>query len=313
MHHDHSHDHHGHHHHGHHHHGHIHEHADIRPLRIAVTLTSVVFLAQVIGGFLSGSLALLSDAGHVLVDLASLLIAFFGLRFAAKARGEHDVRYTFGLRRVEILAALTNGFLLIGICIYIVIEAVRRMMGDGHGHVDSDLMLYVAIVGFIANAISAFYLHRSEHITTRSAYLHVITDLLSSLGVIIAAIVIEVTGWELIDPLISIVIAIMITRGAVRVIRQAAVILMESAPSQISPVEMRQVVAGLPGVIDVHDVHVWQLGMKEYSASLHVVSDLPTDDVVSSVRAALHDKYGLSHITVQVESSSTAKGECGAC
>ena len=242
-----------------------------------------------------------------------LLIAYFGLRFAAKAKAEHDVRYTFGLRRIEILAALTNGFLLIGICIYIVMEAVRRMMGDEHSHVDSELMLYVAIVGFIANAISAFYLHRSEHITTRSAYLHVITDLLSSLGVIIAAVVIELTGWELIDPLISIAIAIMITRGAVRVIRQAAVILMESAPSQISPVELRQVVAGLTGIVDVHDVHVWQLGMKEYSASLHVVSDLPTDDVVSSVRAALHDKYGLSHITVQVESSSTAKGECGAC
>jgi len=312
MRHEHSHDHHGHDHHGHHHH-HVHDHADIRPLRIAVTLTSVVFLTQVVGGFLSGSLALLSDAGHVLVDLASLLIAYFGLRFAAKARGQHDVRYTFGLRRVEILAALTNGFLLIGICIYIVIEAVRRMLGDEHSHVDSELMLYVAIVGFVANAISAFFLHRSEHITTRSAYLHVITDLLSSLGVIIAAVVIKLTGWELIDPLISIAIAIMITRGAVRVIRQAAVILMESAPSQISPIEMRQVVDELTGIIDVHDVHVWQLGMKEYSASLHVVSDLPTDDVVSSVRAALHDRYGLSHITVQVESSSTAKGECGAC
>lgn len=305
---------HGHHHHdGHLNHGHIHEHADIRPLRIAVILTSVVFLTQVIGGFLSGSLALLSDAGHVLVDLASLLIAYFGLRFAAKAKAEHDVRYTFGLRRIEILAALTNGFLLIGICVYIVIEAVRRMMGHGHSHVDSDLMLYVAVVGFIANAVSAYFLHRSEHITTRSAYLHVITDLLSSLGVIVAAVVIKLTGWELIDPLISIAIAIMITRGAVRVIRQAAVILMESAPSEISPIEMRQLVAALDGVIDVHDVHVWQLGMHEYSASLHVVSDAPTDQVVAAVRSALHDSYGLDHITVQVESSATAKGACGSC
>ncbi|MFM8771834.1 MAG: cation diffusion facilitator family transporter [Candidatus Kapaibacterium sp.] len=267
-----------------------------------------------VGGFLSGSLALLSDAGHVLVDLASLLIAFFGLRFAAKARNEHDARYTFGLRRIEILAALTNGFLLIGICIYIVIEAVRRMMGDGHSHVDSDLMLYVAIVGFIANAISAFYLHRSEHITTRSAYLHVITDLLSSLGVIIAAIVIEVTGWELIDPLISIAIALMITRGAVRVIRDSSIILMESAPSEISPVKVRDVVASLPGIIDVHDVHIWQLGMNENSASLHVVSDGATDDVVATVRAAMQQHFELSHVTVQVESSSAVeKGACGAC
>lgn len=312
--HHHGHGHHHHDHHGHHHHGHIHDHADIRPLRIAVVLTSVVFFAQMIGGFLSGSLALLSDAGHVLVDLASLLIAFFGLRFAAKARTEHDARYTFGLRRIEILAALTNGFLLIGICIYIVIEAVRRMLGDGHSHVDSDLMLYVAIVGFIANAISAFYLHRSEHITTRSAYLHVITDLLSSLGVIIAAIVIELTGWELIDPLISIAIALMITRGAVRVIRDSSIILMESAPSEISPVKVREIVAALPGIIDVHDVHIWQLGMNENSASLHVVSDASTDEVVATVRAAMQKHFKLSHVTVQVESSSAVeKGACGAC
>jgi len=248
------------------------------------------------------------------VDLASLLIAFFGLRFAAKARTEHDARYTFGLRRIEILAALTNGFLLIGICIYIVIEAVRRMLGDGHSHVDSDLMLYVAVVGFIANAISAFYLHRSEHITTRSAYLHVITDLLSSLGVIIAAIVIELTGWELIDPLISIAIALMITRGAVRVIRDSSIILMESAPSEISPVKVREIVAALPGIIDVHDVHIWQLGMNENSASLHVVSDASTDEVVATVRAAMQKHFKLSHVTVQVESSSAVeKVACGAC
>ncbi len=301
------------HHHPGHHHGHIHEHSDIRPLRIAVTLTSVVFIAQVVGGFLSGSLALLSDAGHVLVDLASLLIAFFGLRFAAKARGEHDVRYTFGLRRVEILAALTNGFLLIGICIYIVIEAVKRMVGHGHSHVDSDLMLWVAVVGFVANAISAIYLHKSEHITTRSAYLHVMTDLMSSLGVIIAAVVIELTGWELIDPIISIAIAVMITRGAIRVIRQAGVILMESAPSQISPVELRERVSSLPGIVDVHDVHVWQLGMNEFTASLHVVSDDPADDVITRVRQMLSSAYGLSHVTVQVESTAAERGECGAC
>ena len=311
--HHHGHDHHD-HHHGHHHHHHIHEHADIRPLRIAVTLTSVVFIAQVVGGFLSGSLALLSDAGHVLVDLASLLMAFFGLRFAAKARGEHDARYTFGLRRIEILAALTNGFLLVGICIYIVIEAVRRMLGDGHSHVDSEMMLVVAVIGFVANAISAVYLHRSEHITTRSAYLHVLTDLMSSFGVIVAAVVIDLTGWEMIDPLISIAIAIMITRGAIRVIRESSIILMESAPAEISPVVVREVVAALPGIIDVHDIHIWQLGMHENSASLHVVSDGPTDDVVATVRAALHKQFGLSHVTVQVESSSSIeKGACGSC
>lgn len=310
-HHDHNHDHgHG----GHHHHGHAHEHTDIRPLRIAVALTATVFAVQVVGGFISGSLSLLSDAGHVLVDLASLLIAFFGLRLAARAREHHDIRYTFGLRRIEILAALTNGFLLIGICIYIVIEAVRRMAGDEHSHVDSELMLYVAIVGFIANAISALYLHKSEHITTRSAYLHVMTDLMSSLGVIIAAAVIKATGWELIDPLISILIAVVITRGAVRVIRESGVILMESAPLGITPVEVREELMKISGVRDVHDVHVWQLTLQQNAASVHVVSTRASDDVVRDVQEALKNRFKLTHVTVQVESEDLhANGECGSC
>jgi cobalt-zinc-cadmium efflux system protein len=302
---------HDHHHHG---HGHIHEHTDIKPLRIAVVLTSTVFIAQVVGGFASGSLALLSDAGHVLVDLASLLIAFFGLRLAARAREQHDIRYTFGMRRIEILAALTNGFLLIGICIYIVIEAVKRMSGDEHSHVDSEIMLYVAIVGFFANAVSALFLHKSEHITTRSAYLHVITDLLSSLGVIIAAGVIKYTGWELIDPLISILIALVITRGAVRVIRESGVILMESAPMDISPVEMREELMTIPGITDVHDVHVWQISLRENAASVHVVTARSSDDVVRDVREALKNRFQLTHVTVQVESENLrANGECGSC
>jgi cobalt-zinc-cadmium efflux system protein len=302
---------HDHHHHG---HGHIHEHTDIKPLRIAVVLTSTVFIAQVVGGFASGSLALLSDAGHVLVDLASLLIAFFGLRLAARAREQHDIRYTFGMRRIEILAALTNGFLLIGICIYIVIEAVKRMSGDEHSHVDSEIMLYVAIVGFAANAVSALFLHKSEHITTRSAYLHVITDLLSSLGVIIAAGVIKYTGWELIDPLISILIALVITRGAVRVIRESGVILMESAPMDISPIEMREELMTIPGITDVHDVHVWQISLRENAASVHVVTARSSDDVVRDVREALKNRFQLTHVTVQVESENLrANGECGSC
>jgi cobalt-zinc-cadmium efflux system protein len=257
---------------------------------------------------------LLSDAGHVLVDLASLLIAFFGLRLAARAREQHDIRYTFGMRRIEILAALTNGFLLIGICIYIVIEAVKRMSGDEHSHVDSEIMLYVAIVGFIANAVSALFLHKSEHITTRSAYLHVITDLLSSLGVIIAAGVIKYTGWELIDPLISILIALVITRGAVRVIRESGVILMESAPMDISPVEMREELMTIPGITDVHDVHVWQISLRENAASVHVVTARSSDDVVRDVREALKNRFQLTHVTVQVESENLrANGECGSC
>lgn len=300
---------HDHHHHGHD-HAHVHEHRDIRPLRIAMLLTGTVFIAQVVGGFISGSLALLSDAGHVFVDLASLVIAFAGLRIAARAREKNDIRFTFGMRRVEILAALTNGFLLLGICIYIIMEAVRRFASPEHVHADS--MLVIAIVGFVANGISAMYLHRSEHITTRSAYLHVITDLLSSAGVIIAAIILSVTDWQWIDPLISLLIAAVIIRGAVRVIKNASVILMESAPEHISPEQVRSALLSEANVTNVHDVHVWQLGSKDYTATVHVVSEHPSDEVVLTVQSVMKKQFDIDHTTVQVESPGFDHA-CGNC
>lgn len=306
-----------HHHHGHDHdhghgHHHVHDHRDIKPLRIAILLTSTVFVAQVVGGIIADSLALLSDAGHVLVDLASLLIAYIGLRLAARARERHDIRFTFGLRRIEILAALTNGFLLLGVCVFIIMEAIERFGGEHH--VDGEWMLYVAIVGFIANGLSALYLHRSEHITTRSAYLHVLTDLMSSGGVIIGAIIITLTQWNWVDPLISLLISLIIIKGAVRVIREAGIILMESSPAHILPTEVRATIMSIDGVRDVHDVHVWQLGQDQYAASVHVVSKRPGDDVVRDVQTHLRDRFDIRHATVQVESVDMHdNGDCGAC
>lgn len=311
--HEHMHDHaHGHDGHRHAHGPHAHEHHDIRPVRIALLLTTTVFVAQIVGGILSNSLALLSDAGHVFVDMGSLIIAYAGLTLAARARERHDLKYTFGLRRLEILAALTNGFLLLGMCVYIIIEAVKRFGGDHHVHADT--MLWVAVVGFIANGISAMYLHRSEHITTRSAYLHVLTDLASSAGVIVAAIIIKLTDWEWIDPLISLLIALVIINGAVRVIREAGIILMESAPAHIVPTDVHSAILALNGIAGVHDVHVWQLGHKEFSASVHVVSQRNGDDVVREVQHLLRERFGIHHATVQVESRDMHdNGECGAC
>jgi len=300
--HDHHHDHHGHH--------HIHDHADIRPLRIAIVITITILALQIGGGLYSGSLALLSDAGHVFVDLASLLIAYVGLRIAAKAREQHDIRYTFGLRRIEILAALTNGFLLVGICIFILIEAVERFFDPTHVHAES--MLVIAVLGFIGNGVSAMYLHRSEHITTRSAYLHVLTDLASSAGVIVGAVILSITEWQWIDPVISMVIAVLIMRGAFKVIYNAGVILMESAPASIDPAAVRRDIESIAGILNVHDVHVWQLGQDQYNASVHVVTDRPNDEVVLAVQECLKGGYDIDHVTVQVETPSM-DADCGTC
>ncbi|MCU0331551.1 MAG: cation diffusion facilitator family transporter [Candidatus Kapabacteria bacterium] len=301
-----------HHHHAGHGHGHIDEHADIRPLRLALILTGTVFVAQVVGGFVSGSLALLSDAGHVLVDLASLLIAFIGLRVAAKARNRHDARFTFGLRRIEILAAMTNGFLLLGMCIYIIIEAIKRFWEPHHVH--AGIMLWVAVVGFVANAISAILLHRSSHITTRSAYLHVLTDLMSSGGVIVGAVIMNLVDADWLDPVISLLIAAVIIRGAVTVIRQTGTILMESAPDHIKPDAVRAALMSLDDVANVHDVHIWQLGNDDYTASVHVVTSRQSDDMIATVQAVMRTSFGIQHTTVQVESHDLHDhGECGAC
>lgn len=307
-----------HHHHPHvghtHHHDHAHEHhhhhADIKGLRIAIILTGTVFIAQVIGGIISNSLALLSDAGHVLIDLASLLIAFIGLRIAAKRANSEQRYYTYGFRRIEILAALTNGFLLLGICLFIIIEAVKRLLWDA-GHVHADSMLWVAVIGFIANAISAWYLHGREHIATRSAYLHVMTDLMSSGGVIIAAVALKFTDWEWIDPVMSLAIAAIIIRGAIRVIREASVILMETAPKHIDPEEVRNKVIGMDGITSVHDVHIWQLGHNQFTATLHVVTTNPNNDVVRDVQEMMRTTYGIDHVTVQVESEEM--NDCAGC
>lgn len=288
----------------------LHEHRDIKPLRIAIGITTAILALQIVGGLLAQSLALLSDAGHVFVDLGSLLIAFVGLRLAARARARHDARYTFGLRRIEILAALTNGFLLVGMCIFILIEAVERLWAPQTVHAET--MLYVAIIGFIGNGISAWYLHRSDHITTRSAYLHVLTDLGSSAGVIVAAILLEYTGWAWIDPAISMIIALMILRGAWLVIYRAGVILMESSPQSIDPMLVRASIETVPGVLNVHDVHVWQLGHDDVKASVHVVTDRPGDDILIAVQRQLKDQFGIHHATVQVESSDMPV-DCGTC
>jgi cobalt-zinc-cadmium efflux system protein len=212
------------------------------------------------------------------------------------------------LRRLEILAALTNGFLLLGICIYIVIEAVKRLSDPQDVHAES--MLAIAIIGFIANSVSALYLHKSEHITTRSAYLHVITDLLSSVGVIVAAVMLSFTDWLWLDPAISILIALLITRGAVRVIREASIILMESAPSTINVRMVKEALAELPGVLDVHDVHVWQLGQHDVNATVHVVTSQPNDEMVNTVRGLLREQFGIAHSTVQIERANM-DDDCG--
>lgn len=295
--------------------GHSHGHSrDSRALLIAMIGTGVIFVAQVIGGFISNSLALLSDAGHMLTDLSALLISFAALRIAARPKGSYPDRFTYGLRRVEILAALLNGVLLLAMCAYIAYESIERFFSPEEVHTVP--MLAVAVVGLLANIVSAFVLHGSESLNTRSAYLHVVTDLLSSVGVIAGGIVMYFTNITWIDPLLSLGISLLIVRSGYRVVREAGGILLESAPKHIDLDSVRSAISGTSEVRGVHDVHVWQVGAGEVAISAHVVLESldRQEDVLQRLRDMLREKFAIAHSTIQLESKTFAEREqCHSC
>lgn len=310
--HSHAHDHHGHHHHDH----HSHIAGDARSLTIAAVCTGTIFIAEVVGGYISNSVALLSDAGHMLSDVAALLIALFALKMYARSQNnaEKRRRFTFGFRRLEVLAAFINGVVLLGICLYLAIESVERLISPEK--IDTQTMMITAVIGLVANGISAGVLHRSHHLSARSAYLHVMVDLLSSLAVIAGGAAMYFTGVSWIDPVLSIIIAASIVRSAVRLVKSAGVVLMDSAPKGVTSSEITASIAGVAGVESVHDVHIWEVSPGESAVSAHIVhaSDKDADAVLGNVRAALKKQFALEHSTIQVESQEYSKQyPCGNC
>lgn len=308
SHHDHSHD------HGHNHHAEIAN--DSRALKIAMTCTASIFLAQVIGGFFSHSLALLSDAGHMLADVGALVIAFLALRFYARSQTDTEKlrRYTFGFRRIEVLAALVNGVVLLGICSFLMYEAVERFFRPQE--VLSLEMIVVATIGLIANGISALVLYKSHHISTRSAYLHVMTDLLSSVAVIIGGILIYYTHQSWIDSLLSFGISLFIIKSAWRLVRSSGIVLMDSAPDEGSKDDIEKALFEIEGVVSVHDIHIWQISPGENTISAHIVvpSDSHHDGILHEVRTMLEMKFLLVHSTIQIESQNYSDEQrCDSC
>ena len=208
-------------------HGHHHTIKDTRALKIAIAMTLTIFIAQVIGSYVSGSLALLSDAGHMLSDAGALIIALIALTMYANANQNKErlQRFTFGFKRIEVLAAMINGIILLSMCGFLIYESFMRVLFHT-ADIHAEPMLITSVIGLIANVISAYMLHDAHHLSTRSAYLHVITDLLSSIAVILGGIIIHFTGWDIVDAILSIGISIYILRSAFRLIRSAGVILM---------------------------------------------------------------------------------------
>ncbi|HYK82873.1 MAG TPA: cation diffusion facilitator family transporter [Gemmatimonadales bacterium] len=274
-----------------------------RRLRTVLGITAAVMVVEAIGGWAAHSLALLADAGHLLADVAAIGLAVL---VASLAQRPATAERTFGLLRLEILAALVNGAALLVIALGIGLEAYHRWLTptDVHGQ----LLVIVAAVGLVANAGGAAILHRGhDHsLNQRGAYLHVVGDLLGSLGALAAGVVILATGWVRADPLISILIAVLILASAWRLVKESTDILLEAAPTHIPLKEVHERIASIPGVASVHDLHVWTVTSGVIAMSGHLVVQNPAENqrVLEAVQARLAE-IGITHVTVQVERDQT--------
>ncbi|HEY5846157.1 MAG TPA: cation diffusion facilitator family transporter, partial [Microlunatus sp.] len=275
-----------------------------RRLIFVVGITAAVFVAQVIGGLASGSLALLADAGHMLTDSTGLVIALIATVLAARPA---TAARTFGLQRVEILAALINGLLLVGIAVWVLLRAVDRW--NEPVEISSGLMLAVAVVGACANAAGLLILRggKDESLNLRGAYLEVLGDLLGSVAVIVAALVITFTGWTRADSIASIAIFCLIIPRAWSLLRDVVDVLLEATPRGVNLDEVRTHMQEVPGVVDVHDLHAWTITSGVPVLSAHVVVDDAclsqgrSGEVLDALGDCLGEHFDVDHCTFQLE------------
>ena len=270
-----------------------------RSLGLVLLLTASFTVAEVVGGLLSNSLALLADAGHMLADVMALTLALVA---AWSARRPPDASRTYGYRRIEILAALFNGVALVVIALFIFIEAYERLSDPPE--VAYGLMAAVAFGGLLVNLVGARILHNHRHgLNARAAYLHVLGDLLGSVGALTAAALIAVFGWRWADPVASAVIGAIIVVSAVRLVLEAVNVLLEGAPSHVRTDEVRAVLLATPGVSNIHDLHLWSLGGDRPLLTAHLVLDHSrrAGDVLREATATLHNRFGITHSTLQTE------------
>ena len=283
--------------------------ANITALILAFSITALMMLVEFVGGFLSGSLALISDAGHMLTDTSALALALFALWFSMRPATPEK---TYGFYRSEILAALLNGSLLIIIAGYIFYEAFRRFINPSE--VNSLLMLSVAGVGLVANLIGAFILSKGgrENLNVRAALWHIISDAVSSVGVIVGGLIILFTGFFIIDPIIGFSIGIVILKGAWGVVRESVDILLEATPKDINFEAVMQSFKDIKGVRDIHDLHIWTItsGLRALSAHVLIEDALVSEcaEISKELKRTLKEKFAITHATLEFECESCPSG-----
>src|SRR3979411_1981757 len=283
-------------------HGHGHGSRSRGRLSIVLMLTAIYMVAELVGGLWTGSLALLADAGHMLADVAALILALMAVWFGARPATPSK---TFGYYRLEILAALINGVGLILISFFIFYEAYRRWFAQPV--IRSVPMTVVAAGGLVVNLICALLLHRDrdEDLNIRGAWLHVIGDALGSTGAIIAGAVIMLFGWTAADSLISVFIGFLIVWSSWHLIRDATNVLLEGTPAHINLAAVEEAIMETDGVSDVHDLHVWTITSGREALSAHVIHaySISQPTLLKELRTKLHDRFGVDHLTIQMETS----------
>ena len=297
-------------------HVHVHEHPRDGArgrLAFAFALTCAVLIVEALGGWWSGSLALLADAAHMLVDAGALALAWTAAVFALKPA---DTRRSFGYARLEVLAGFVNALVQLLLVIGIVYEAIRRLLAPESIHIHSGVMLIVAAVGLVVNAVVLRSLHVHDHddLNTAGARLHVFGDLLGSVATVIAALLVRYLGWEWADPALSLLVSLLILRGAFVLLRRSAHILLEGVPEGLAPEELRAALAlADPAIAEVHHLHVWQIASGSRMATLHarLRENGDPQQAVRAIQRIARERFSISHVTVQIEASDCLDPESG--
>jgi cobalt-zinc-cadmium efflux system protein len=286
---------------------HAHDNSNLRRVTIALVLTGVFMIVEIIGGVLSGSLALLADAGHMLTDTMALALAAVAFRVSKRPA---DSKLTYGYQRFQILAAFVNGLSLLFIVGWILYEAVNRFLVPEE--VLGETMLIVAVAGLIVNIIAFRVLHGGDqdNLNIRGAALHVAGDLLGSVAAIVAAVVIIFTEWMTIDPILSVAVAMLILKSAWALVKRSAHVLLEGAPEWLDIDAMQDgLVNQIPELVSIHHVHVWGLTPQDLMLTMHVcVKNEPENptDIIRRVKSFLREDFGIGHSTIEIETDDCA-------
>lgn len=277
-------------------------------LRSGLIVSAGLCVVELVGGLATNSLALVTDAVHMFTDVAALALTWFALWMCSRPASPQK---TFGYYRAEILAAFVNGVALSVLVIFVLFEAWHRLQAPPS--VAGGGMLAIAVAGLAVNAIVAarLHAHKSASLNLRGAYLHVVSDLLGSVGAILAGVIIVTTGWTLADPLASVAIAVLILRSSWKLVGEAVDVLMEGVPAHVDLAALQQGLEGVTGVEEVHDLHVWTLTTGRYALSAHVVADgrSTPDTMLNDLTCVCRDRFAIDHVTIQVEAESRRAAE----